>query len=138
MLGADLLIRGGVGVARSAGISEAVIGLTLFAVGTSLPELATVGVASWRGHDEIALGNVLGSCIFNILAIAGGVVAIQPLPVTSEVRSIDLWVLLAVTLAFPLLLATGRRLGRAEGVLLLVVYGLYVGLRVALPAAHGV
>ena len=91
-----------------------------------------------RGHDEIALGNVLGSCIFNILAIAGGVVAIQPLPVTSEVRSIDLWVLLAVTLAFPLLLATGRRLGRAEGVLLLVVYGLYVGQRVALPAAHGV
>lgn len=134
ILGAELLILGGTGVARSVGVSEAVIALTLFALGTSLPELATVAVASWRGHDEVAMGNILGSCIFNVLAIAGGVVAIQPLTVAAELRQVDLWLLLAVTLLFPLFMATGRRLGRVEGGALLIMYGGYVALRVVVPA----
>ena len=129
VLGAELLVRGGTGVARLLGVSEAVIGLTLIALGTSLPELATVVVASSRGHGDVALGNVLGSNIFNLLGIAGGVAAITPLPVPAEIMRFDVWALLGVTALLLPLMLTGRRLSRGEGSGLLILYGGYVAIQ---------
>ena len=129
VLGAELLVRGGTGVARLLGVSEAVIGLTLIALGTSLPELATVVVASSRGHGDVALGNVLGSNIFNLLGIAGGVAAITPLPVPAEIMGFDVWALLAVSALLLPLMLTGRRLSRGEGSGLLILYGGYVAIQ---------
>ena len=135
ILGAELLVRGGVGVARLLGVSDAVIGLTLIAVGTSLPELATVVAASRRGHGDVALGNVLGSNIFNLLAIAGGVAVITPLPVPAEILRFDVWALLAVTALLLPLMLTGRRLSRGEGAVLLLLYAVFIAIQFGAWAA---
>ena len=126
VLGAKLLVDGGVTVAESLGVSKAIIGLTLVAIGTSLPELAIVIVASMRGHSDVALGNVLGSNIFNLLGITGAVALVAPLPVPDILLSFDIWVLLGVTvLLMPLMLTKGG-LSRAEGGLLLLLYVAYL------------
>jgi len=128
--GADLLVTGGVQIARGFGVSEEVIGLTLIAFGTSLPELAASAVAAWRGHTDVAIGNVIGSNLFNILAVAGGVAMIMPLEVPEQVRHFDLWVMLAGTIMMLAYLATGARIGRREGVLFLSLYGAYIAIQV--------
>ena len=92
-------------------------------MGTSLPELAIVIVASWRGHSDIALGNVLGSNIFNLLGITGGVALIKPLEMPIEVISFDIWVLLGVTILLLPLMITDNRISRLEG---RVLTGLYI------------
>ncbi len=102
------------------------IGLTLVAVGTSLPELATGIVASYRRHPEVALGNVLGSNVFNLLAIIGIVTFIKPLQVAPEILSFDLWVMAAVTLLLLGLLYIGRPIGRWHGLCFLLAYGAYM------------
>lgn len=126
VVGAELLVRGGIQIARLAGVSEAAIGLTLIAVGTSLPELATVAVASWRAHGDVVIGNILGSNIFNLLAVAGGVASITPLPVPKQILFFDVWAMLAVTALMLPIMITGHRVSRPEGGGLLVLYGGYV------------
>ena len=125
-IGADLLIDAATAIARSFGISEAVIGLTIVAVGTSLPELATSVVAAFRRHAEVALGNVVGSNIFNILGILGITAMVVPVPVESSMASFDIPFMLAVSLALiALILATGR-ISRGAGVAMVAVYTGYV------------
>jgi cation:H+ antiporter len=125
-IGADLLIDAATAIAREFGISEAVIGLTIVAVGTSLPELATSVVAAFRRHAEMALGNVVGSNIFNILGILGITAMVTPVPVQASMASFDIPVMLAVSLALAgLILITGR-INRPAGVAMLAVYGTYV------------
>ncbi len=126
ILGAGLLIDGAVSLARGFGVSELVIGLTLVAVGTSLPELATALVAAWRGQAELAYGNVVGSNIYNLLGILGVVAVVSPLPVPAVLLAGDLPVMLAATAALILFALTGWRIGRREGVVLLAGYGLYL------------
>ncbi|WP_316243063.1 calcium/sodium antiporter [Jannaschia aquimarina] len=123
--GAEMLVRGAIGLAEGFGVSEAVIGLTIVAVGTSLPELATSLVAAWKGRSEVALGNVLGSNVFNLLAILGATGAILPLTAPGRILSVDLWVMAAVTAAL-LIFALPGRLGRPAGALLLVGYAGYM------------
>jgi cation:H+ antiporter len=100
LLGAQFLVDGAIDVARSAGISETVIGITFVAVGTSLPELATTLVAALRRHSDVALGNIIGSNIFNTLGILGTVAVVHPLQIPAEVMSLDLWFMVAVTVIF--------------------------------------
>ncbi len=124
--GAELLVIGAAGIAADAGISETVIGVTLVAVGTSLPELATAVAAARNRHTELALGNVIGSCIFNILAIIGIVSIVRPLAVPEEVLAFDLWVMGGVTLGFIALAAAMPRLGRTIGAIMLLCYAAYI------------
>jgi cation:H+ antiporter len=126
VVGAQLLVSGGLGIAEAFDVSRTIVGLTLIAVGTSLPELAIVIVASWRGHSDIALGNVLGSNIFNLLGITGGVAMITPLEMPVEIMSFDIWVLLGMTLFLLPLMITENKISRFEGRLLAGLYFVYL------------
>ncbi len=128
VIGSKVLVEGAVDLARGAGISEAVIGLTLIAVGTSLPELATAFIASLRRHPEVALGNVVGSNLFNIMAIIPALALTTPVEVAPEFLDFDVWFMLAVTVVCFLPMLTGWRIGRVAGVLGLLAYFLYIGL----------
>ena len=127
--GAQLLVTGGVGLARTFGVSEAVIGLTLIAIGTSLPELATVVMASLRGHGDVAVGNVIGSNIFNLLAVAGGVSVLHPLPVPDQIIHVDLWLLLAISLGVIAATMLHGRIPRLPGAVMLIAYTAYIALQ---------
>jgi len=124
--GSRLLVGGAVELAHAFGVSDAVIGLSLVAIGTSLPELATAVVAAYRGHPEVALGNVLGANTFNVLAIMGIVSLVTPLPVPAEIVDFDLWVMLGITFVFVPWMMTRRRLGRRLGAVFLVAYASYI------------
>ncbi|MDJ0893720.1 MAG: calcium/sodium antiporter [Alphaproteobacteria bacterium] len=126
VLGSDWLVAGGVTVAREWGVPEAVIGLTMFAIGTSLPELATSAVAAWHKHSDLALGNVIGSNIFNMLAVMGVVAVIVPVEVPDQIVRFDLWVMLGVTVGFLALAYTLKHITRPLGILFLVLYVAYV------------
>ena len=126
--GSQVLLLGAVGIADHFGVSEAVIGLTLVAVGTSLPELSISVIAAIRRHADVAVGNILGSNIFNLLGILGISALLQPLPVHARIVQFDQWVMLGAALLLTLFLYTGRRLNRVEGGLLLISYSIYVGL----------
>lgn len=133
MLGARLLVDGATGIARDFGVSEAVIGLTIVAVGTSLPELATSVVAAWRKHADVALANIVGSNIFNILAILGLTAVVSPVPVASRFASFDAPVMLGVAAVLVVLLFAVRQVGRPLAVVLLAAYAAYIYAS-ALPA----
>jgi len=130
LVGSRLLIWGGVGLARAMGVSELVIGLTLVALGTSLPELATTLTGIIKKQDAIAVGNVVGSNMFNTLAILGTISVLSPLPITFENSSRDFPVtLLASLVLWPI--SWSRRKGRGrvnrfEGGILLGIYGAYL------------
>lgn len=124
--GSDLLVDGAVAAARDFGISEAVIGLTLIAIGTSLPELATGVVAAYRKHSDLAFGNVVGSNIFNTIGVMGVVAVATPVEVPSQIVHFDLWVMLGVTLAFMGGAYLLRRVGRLTALVYLLGYGAYV------------
>ena len=126
MIGARLLVDGSVAIARDFGISEAFIGLTIVAVGTSLPELATSLVAAFRRQSEIAIGNVVGSYIFNILGILGVTAIVAPIPVAGRFLAFDLPVMIAASLGLALLLLARPRIGRSTGLVLLLAYAAYV------------
>lgn len=126
MLGADWLVKGAVSIARDLGVTDAVIGLSLVALGTSLPELATSIVAALRRHPDVVLGNVIGSNIFNILAILGVTVVIHPIEVDAQFRCVDAPVMLAASLLLLVLLCMTRRIGRRWGVLMLAGYVAYM------------
>jgi cation:H+ antiporter len=126
VVGARLTVTGAVGIARAAGVSEAVIGLTLVAVGTSLPELAASLVAAWRGQTEIAIGNVIGSNLFNLLLVLGATAAIRPIPIPPG-GVIDVGVLLLLSLLlWGICVTQERRIIRAEGAFLLTTYAAYL------------
>lgn len=130
--GADSLVRGGVSLARTWGVGETVIGLTLVAVGTSLPELATTLAAVRRGQPEVILGGVLGSNLFNLLGVVGVAALIKPIPVPQEILHLDLWLMALVTVVTLLLLRTGWRLDRREGSAMLAAYGAYIAFQFGL------
>jgi cation:H+ antiporter len=123
--GSRVLLTGAIGIAGHLGVSEAVIGLTLVAVGTSLPEFAVSVIAALRRHADVAIGNVLGSNIFNLLGILGISALLQPLSVHARIVQFDQWVLLGTSLLLLLFLYTGHRLNRLEGGVLLAAYGGY-------------
>jgi len=126
MVGARFLVDGAVSIARGYGISEAFIGLTIVAVGTSLPELATSLIAAFRRQSEIAIGNIVGSNIFNVLGILGVTALIAPIPVASRFLTFDLPVMIAVSLVLTGLLLTRPVIGRGIGVVMLAGYVIYV------------
>jgi len=128
VIGARFLVDGAVKVAVMAGMSERVIGLTIVAAGTGLPELATSVVAALRKQTEIAVANVMGSNIFNILGTVGLVSLVQPTQVSSALVNIDMWWMMAFTVAVLPMMYTGMRIVRAEGVFLLAGYGVYLWL----------
>lgn len=129
--GSQVLLRGAIGIAEHFRVPEAVIGLTLVAVGTSLPELSISVIAAIRRHADVAVGNILGSNIFNLLGILGVSALLQPLPVHARILQFDQWVMLGTSLLLLVFLYSGRRLSRAEGGVLLIGYGIYVWLSFA-------
>jgi cation:H+ antiporter len=126
MLGARFLVDGAVSIARGHGISEAFIGLTIVAVGTSLPELATSLIAAFRRQPEIAIGNIIGSNIFNLLGILGVTAMITPVPVAPRFLNFDLPAMLAASLALTVLLLARPVIGRGFGAVMLASYLVYV------------
>ncbi len=126
LYGADILVAGAVALAKSYHLSDEVIGLTLVAVGTSLPELTVSIVAAYRGHSDVCIGNILGSNIFNLFGILGITALVTPVPFADKIVDFDLWALLAMTILLVVVMLTGRRVSRAEAVLLLALYGAYV------------
>ena len=126
--GAHATVTGAVNLARLLGMSERVIGLTIVAVGTSLPEIVASLMSSWRGRDDIAIGNVIGSNLFNILGILGLSSLVIPMQVHPAIVSSDNWWMLGMTLLLFPLMYTGRSIRRIEGALLMAVYLIYVGL----------
>lgn len=125
-VGAQLLVSGASDIARLMGISEAVIGLTLVAIGTSLPELAASLAAAAKGRGDIALGNVVGSNIFNLLSILGVTALVAPLPVPEQMLQLDLWVMLASSLLLLLFLFRGLTISRMMGGGFLIAYAAYL------------
>jgi cation:H+ antiporter len=122
IFGAGLLVDGATVLAKAAGVSETVIGLTVVAIGTSLPELIACLVAVYRKHADVALGNIVGSNIYNILGILGITGIIAPIEVPGEIAGIDIWVMLGVTALLIVQLRSGWRLSRIEGAVLLALY----------------
>lgn len=125
--GARWLLAGAIEIARHAGLDERTIGLTLVAVGTSLPEIAASILAAWRGERDIAVGNVVGSNMFNVLAVLGTSAAVSPSGITSSPQMLRFDVpvmLLAAAVCLPLAW-TGSRVSRLEGALLLSGYVAY-------------
>ena len=130
VFGARFLVDSAIEIARSIGLSEAVIGLTIVAIGTSLPEFATSLVAALKKEADIAVGNVVGSNIFNILGILGISAVVTPLS-SSGITGIDLGVMATFALALWCFSITGHRISRAEGILMIVAYAGYVAWLVA-------
>lgn len=130
VLGGELLVRGAVELARAVGMTERVIGLTIVAAGTSTPEVATSIVAARRGQSEIALGNVIGSNIFNVLGIVGVSALVTPLAVAPEIIRSDVWWMLGLSLVIFPMMRTKAVVTRLEGFLLVSVYVVYLTLLV--------
>lgn len=125
-LGAELLVRGSVVIARDFGVSETVIGLTLVAIGTSLPELATTVMAAIRKSGDVALGNVIGSNLFNLLGIMGVAALVGPIPVPAEFLRFDLWVMLGASLLIAPIVFYRTNIGRGWGFVLAGLYVIYL------------
>lgn len=128
VFGADLLVGSATSLARAFGISELVIGLTIVAGGTSAPELATSLMAVLRGRSDLGVGNILGSCVFNILGILGVTAIVQPVTIPPEAFLFDIPVMIACSLACLPILFTGHRISRGEGVLLTLGFVTYTAL----------
>jgi cation:H+ antiporter len=126
VFGADFLVQSAIEIARGFGVSETIIGLTLVAAGTSLPELATSAVAAVRRQADVSLGNIIGSNIYNILAILGVAALFGPVPVPPEIVAKDMWIMLAATLLLLPPVFMGYRIGRTYGVFFLCAYVGYV------------
>jgi cation:H+ antiporter len=127
--GAKLLVSGGVSIARTLGIGEWFIGITVVAIGTSLPEIVSSIMAARRGHGEMAIGNIFGSNIFNILMVLGITSIIHPLNITEPIHP-DLMIGTGLTCLLLILMLRGKySLGKISGVILLVTYFLYIALK---------
>ena len=126
VLGGKYLVEGAVSLARGFGISETVIGLTIVAVGTAMPELVTCIVAGIRKQGDVAFGNIVGSNVYNILGIGGFTALIAPGPVPAQIVRFDNLVMIAVSLAVVIYAWTGLRIARGEGIALVAGYAVYV------------
>lgn len=124
--GGHLVVEGASGLARSLAIPEVVVGLSILAVGTSLPELTTAVVAALRKHSDVVVGNILGSNIFNILIVLGLTSCIKSIKVASQIVQIDIWVMLISVFALGYMLLRGRVFSRKVGVFFVIAYFLYV------------
>ncbi|MFA7275436.1 MAG: calcium/sodium antiporter [Pseudobdellovibrionaceae bacterium] len=124
--GAVMLVDGAIALARHFAISETVIGLTIIAVGTSLPEIATSVVSSLRHQGDVVIGNILGSNIFNILAILAVTAMIKDIPVSEQIVAFDMWVMLGAAFVLALFLLLGVRIGRRAGFVMLASYSAYI------------
>lgn len=130
-LGAHLLVTGATDIARTFNVTEAVIGLTVVALGTSLPELATTVVAALRKRSDVAIGNVIGSNLFNILAIIGITAIIKPLPVADHFIAFDLWILLGISLLLVPFSLFHLSLSKVWGVTFVLGYVIYIAAVIA-------
>lgn len=126
IFGANMLVTGAIKIAAALGVSETIIGLTIVAVGTSLPELVTSVMSALRGKSALALGNVVGSNIYNIFGILGVTAAISPVAAPAELVAFDNWVMLGATLLMILFATTRSRLDRLEGAAMVACYVGYV------------
>lgn len=122
VLGGSLFVDGASGLARTWGMSERIIGLTIVAVGTSLPELATSLIAAWRGHSDLSVGNVVGSNIFNALLCLGAAALLSPVQAPLASVRLDLFVMVALTVFGAVAMRRARVIGRVEGGALLAAY----------------
>ncbi len=126
-VGADITVRGAVVIGERAGLSETVIGQTIIAFGTSLPELVTCVVAAVKKQDDISIGNLVGSNIFNTLLVSGAASVIRPFEIVARLAGTDYWIMISVSAGFILLTAAGRRvIGRLAGTLLVCTYVGYI------------
>lgn len=139
VIGARLLVDGASAVARDFGVSEAVIGLTLVAVGTSLPELAAAIAAAVKKHSDVVIGNILGSNLYNILGILGITSIIAPIPFSEQMANFDIWLMLATAIVLiPIVFMGERKITRVHGGMFLLVYAVYVAwLYTAAPQITG-
>ncbi len=126
IVGADYLVEGATQIARSMGVAEAIIGLSLVAVGTSVPELAVSALAAMRGHAGVAAGNIIGSNISNLLLILGATSLLGDIPVADQIARYDVWVMMAATVVMVPVMISGRKINRREGIFFLAAYVLYV------------
>lgn len=125
-LSAQLVVQSATGIARDFGVSDAVIGLTILALGTSLPELATTLAAALRGHCALAIGNVLGSNLFNILAVLGITAMMAPLNVPEQILRFDIWIMLAAALAVLPFALRHRTITRLPAAIFVICYCFYI------------
>lgn len=125
VIGGDLVVDSATEIARNFGLSENLIGLTIVAFGTSLPELVTSAVAAKKGEVDMALGNVIGSNIFNILLVAGIAATVSPMAFLME-NVIDLVILIVMSIVVWSFASTKKKIGRAEGVFMLIIYVAYI------------
>lgn len=122
-VGADMTVRGAVFIGGAVGLSEAVIGLTIIAIGTSLPELLTCVAAAYKGHDDLSIGNLVGSNVFNTLLVTGTAGVIRPFAIVPRLAGKDFWAMIGVSFCFALLVFIGRRkITRAAGAVLVCIY----------------
>ena len=126
VIGGKLIVDNSVLIAAQMGISETIIGLTIVAIGTSLPEIATVVVASYRGHSEVAIGNVLGSNVFNLFAVMGATALTGPVPIERQLLTFDVWIMLASSTALLIFVLTRQPIGKKTGAIFLIGYVLYM------------
>lgn len=126
VLGGNLIVTNAVTIATGFGVSETIIGLTIVAVGTSLPEIATVVVATYRGHPEVAIGNVLGSNVFNIFAVMGASALAGPIAIDRDLKICDFWVMLVASVVLLLFVLRRQPIGKKAGLGLTVAYILYI------------
>ena len=125
ILGGWLLVNSSIRVAQSYGISEAVIGLTIVAVGTAIPELTTTIISSIKKNNELVIGNILGSNIFNILGILGITLMIENIPVTDEMMKKGIWEMIAATIFFIIILKYAKALSKTIALFMLTLYAIY-------------
>lgn len=125
-IGANLLVDGAVNIAKDAGVEDAIIGLTMVAIGTSLPELATTVMAAYRKEADVAFGNVIGSNVFNLMGVIGVTSLISTLPVTEDFLKVDFWVMLASSLILFPFIWFKLHLGKIWGAVFLIVYAVYI------------
>lgn len=127
-IGADTLVNASVEIAGRLGVSDVLIGLTIVAIGTSLPELAASVSAARSGNEDICVGNIIGSNLFNILLIGGGVASLIPIPVDSQLFRVEFPAMMLITIVFLWLATKGRQISGKEGIFLLALYFTILGL----------
>ena len=132
IFGARFLVDGAISLAKGLGVSDTIIGLTIVAVGTSMPELVTSVMAALRKHSDVAYGNIVGSNIFNVLFILGTTSIIQPIDIPPQIASFDIWVMLCATGLLVYFARTEATLQRWEGWVFLCAYAAYTGVLIAI------
>jgi cation:H+ antiporter len=124
--GGSLIVNNAVAIAEGFGVSETIIGLTIVAIGTSLPEIATVVIATYRGHPEVAIGGVLGSNVFNIFAVMGASALAGPIFIDPSLKLFDFWVMLVASIVLLVFVLRRQPIGRKTGAVFVLAYIFYL------------